>query len=61
MTKDVLGITKGIKKLKVTSYHKRRCKCPFCGRSVIAHKLLRHQQRASCQLAQIQRRLHGFD
>ena len=61
MTKDVLGITKGIKKLKLTPYHKRRCKCPACGRQVIAHKLARHQRRAHCKLAQLQRRLHGFD
>ena len=52
MTTDVLGITKAIKKLNVTPYHKRKCKCPFCGRVVIAHKLKRHQKRAECQLAQ---------
>ena len=60
MTKSVIEITKGIKKLKVTPYHKRRCKCPFCGTDVVAHKLARHQKRASCQLAQLRRRMHGL-
>ena len=60
MTTDVLGITKAIKKLNVTPYHKRKCSCPFCGRSVVAHKLARHQQSARCQLAQLKRRVHGF-
>ena len=56
----VAGITARLKKLNVTPYHKRRCKCPFCGLQVIAHKLSRHQRRASCKLAQLQRHLHGF-
>ena len=53
-----------MKKLKVkpkVKYHKRRCNCPFCGLSVVLHKLARHQKRAHCKLAQLQRRLHGFD
>ena len=60
MTNAVFGITKGLQKLKVTPYHKRKCSCPFCVRSVIAHKLARHQLRASCRLAQLERRMHGF-
>ena len=60
MTNAVFGITKGLQKLKVTPYHKRKCSCPFCGRSVVAHKLARHQQSARCQLAQLKRRVHGF-
>ena len=77
MTKTVAGVTAALKKLKLTlsdssaikkaakqpkiKYHKRRCNCPFCGLSVVMHKLARHQQRARCKLAQLQRRLHGFD
>ena len=49
---DVAGMTKAIRKLNITPWHKRKCKCPFCGRVVIAHKLKRHQKRAECQLAQ---------
>ena len=56
----ISDLAKGIQKLKLEPYHKRKCKCPFCGRSVVAHKLARHQQRASCQLAQLKRHLHGF-
>ena len=53
MTKeDVACMTKAIRKLKITQWHKRKCKCPFCGRVVVAHKLERHQKRAECQLAQ---------
>ena len=62
--KAVAEVTAGLKKLKLkpkVKYHKRRCNCPFCGLSVVLHKLARHQQRARCQLAQLQRRLHGFD
>ena len=62
--KAVAEVTAALKKLKLkpkVKYHKRRCNCPFCGLSVVLHKLARHQQRARCQLAQLQRRLHGFD
>ena len=48
-----LKITGRMKRLTLTPYHKRRCRCPFCGMIVIAHKLRRHQTRASCQLVQL--------
>ena len=57
---DSSAIKKAAKQPK-PKYHKRRCNCPFCGLSVVLHKLARHQQRAHCKLAQLQRRLHGFD
>ena len=53
-------LTKDVSKLKITPYHKIKCKCPFCNKCVIKHKLRRHQRSAKCQLAQLQRQLHGF-
>ena len=43
--------TKKMEQLTLVPYHKRRCKCPFCGMQVVAHKLMRHQRRALCQLS----------
>lgn len=58
--KQVKQLTKAIGKLNITPYHKRRCNCPFCGRSVVAHKLRRHQKRAECVVAQLLRKMHGL-